>query len=288
MRTRSLSGTRDEAALPERLARLSERLDTLEDPDVAVAGGGFVIVPDADRDGVLNIETSDGKKWQIFPPLVLPEQIEDLVEVTTPITKTIALTRGSGEVTVTRVGRRVHLSGRVHLTVPTNTGVEVGAVPGGFLPARPQDAGVRGSVCFPVACQWGGWDPVARCDISMGSGTITLRARSGVGIDSDRGTVSVSGTTGSGGGHTHGDTANTDLKHRHKYDTPAKDTTEALGNHKHGTTGVGGHTHSFSGSSSGTFARNVQLTTKNDEFPTWFDLDACAWDTDDNQPQVPQ
>ncbi|MDQ8708208.1 hypothetical protein RCO28_37980 [Streptomyces sp. LHD-70] len=274
-RAKSLSGTPDRSALPERLGTLSERLDDLEDPEGAPAGGGFIIVPDADREGVLNIETSDGKKWQIIPPLVLPEDIDALKAATTPDKRPIDLINSTGTLTVTRIGTRCHLSGRINVTRSAKEGLDIGQIPSGFLPAP---LGDRTAVSFAIGSAWEGFDPVARATIGNG-GLITIHARPGAAIDPRKVRVSISGRTSRISDHGHGKTEANDVSMDHTHSIPNGRTGAAGVVHRHATNPAGGHDHSFWGESSGEFAQDPVLIDNATVFPTWFDLDGCTWDT---------
>lgn len=286
-RTRSLSGTPDRSALPERLGRLDARLDDLEDPEGAPSGGGFIIAPDPEREGVLNIETSDGKRWQIFPPLVTPEEVAALKEATTPVSATIGLTGATGGLTVTRIGTRCHLTGRIFVNRNSMDGILIGQLPNAYLPVRPDPSSglpERPQITFAVGCEWEGFDPLGRCEIGYG-GSIYVRARPGVTIDPHKVRVQISGRTSSIASHGHGKTAAQDTNHQHRYGDKTTDSNNA--SHAHQVNPAGGHDHSFYGETSGEFAQDPAIADDIRKFPRWFDLDGVTWDTGTPE-QVPQ
>lgn len=292
-RTRSLSGTPDRAALPERLGRLDARLDDLEDPEGAPSGGGFIIAPDPEREGVLNIETSDGKRWQIFPPLVTPEEVAALKEATTPVSATIGLTGATGGLTVTRIGTRCHLTGRIFVNRDSSAGIEIGRLPNAYLPVRPDPSSglpERPDINFAVGCEWAGFDPLGRCEIGYG-GSIYVRARPGLKIYQSyvKHFVSITrGETDVKSGHSHGATDGSSQTHSHSI--PNGTTGERTLSHYHGTSSAGAHYHGFDAKSSGEFITDIGIPTPDldrSKFPRWFDLDGVTWDTGTPE-QAPQ
>lgn len=287
-RTRSLSGTPDRSALPERLGRLDARLDDLEDPEGAPSGGGFIIAPDPEREGVLNIETSDGKRWQIFPPLVTPEEVAALKEATTPVSATIGLTGATGGLTVTRIGTRCHLTGRIFVNRNSMDGILIGQLPNAYLPVRPDPSSglpERPQITFAVGCEWEGFDPLGRCEIGYG-GSIYVRARPGVTIDPHKATVKSLGETAGAGDHTHGGTThNRAITHSHSI--PNGKTGDSNPSHNHELNGAPVHRHDFAAYSTGEFSMDPAIADDIRKFPRWFDLDGVTWDTGTPE-QVPQ
>ncbi|WP_327358424.1 hypothetical protein [Streptomyces sp. NBC_01304] len=266
-RAESLAGTPDELALPDRLKELQERLDSLENPDTAVLGGGFIITTDENNPGVVNLETADGKKHQLFPPLVTTDQIKELFAAVTPTVVDFHLARGMGS--ITKVGNRVWLSGHCE---PINApGWHTGKTP---LAVVPEEYRPEQRVRFAVACQaWPNRPPTTRIDVEP-DGRIFCYSQPALNTKVGKEDVWTRGDTTSRG-HSHnlgganpgnsGSTAAPEL--------PAH--THTIG-HGHSISG-GDHSHGFDRPSTKPFVQTVSVVQDESRYPNWVDLDGATW-----------
>ncbi|WP_428950945.1 hypothetical protein [Streptomyces sp. cg35] len=279
-RADSLSGTPDPLALPELLNQLTERVTALEQG----IGGGFLLAPDAEADDILNVETNDGSKLQIFPPLVTPQMIAEIWKEITPEVVQFPLNRGTAE--ITRVGRRVWLVGQAQpINAPDwHNGTNViGTVPEEFAPTEWQS--------FPCSCEarYDHQPRTTRCDIND-AGQIRFYSIPASRVDPKRVVVTIEQPgqrTDQGGEHQHGSTGSAG-GHTHSGNTGAASTGTA---HTHPTGGnnPGGHTHTTSPSSTHshwmpgqtfytphTYDQGATLVPDTAKYPNWVNI-VATW-----------
>ncbi|MEV3855509.1 hypothetical protein AB0J38_14415 [Streptomyces sp. NPDC050095] len=266
-RADSLAGTPDPLALPERLTQLETRLAQLE----AGIGGGFVLAPDADADGQLNVETNDGNKLQIFPPLVTPQMIEDLWAQVTPETVEFDLNRGKAQ--LTRVGSRVWIVGQATpINAPgwhNGTNI-IGVVPQEFAPTAWQSFPCANEAAHATGTR------TTRCDINV-AGEIRFYSMPALRVDPHRVPVTVDLRTDQHPGHQHG--TSQAPQHNHGNTGSAGDpahthTTAAAGAHSHTTPNAGVHSHAVSGTTPHTYDQGAELVPDTAKFPNWVQI--CA------------
>ena len=283
VRADSLAGTPDNLALAQRLADLEQRLAMLEDPDHASLGGGFLLTPDEDTEGQVNIETDDGTKVQIFPPPVTPQMIEDLWDAINPETINFPIQGGTG--TLTRIGRRVWLNGICrglgHEDWHNGTRT-IAQVPEEFRPNSDYIAG-EDWLSFAVACAAEYMRPrTSRIDVNS-QGKIVCYSLPTLKIEPNLTWVPIKNQyTDGNGSHSHDGTGT----HGHSGNTGAASAGAA---HTHPTGGGGGgHGHGAAGShshwisdleSSIRFDRNAELVYDTAAYPAWVALDGATWIT---------